>query len=74
MSDALLREVLELTRTGWKNREANPDEQLRQYFSRRDELSIEGNSLMWGIRVVIPPQMRGFILKELNHSHPGIVR
>ena len=29
---------------------------------------------MWGIRVVIPPQMRGFVLKELHQSHPGIVR
>ena len=74
MSDALLREVLEFTRNGWKDKETKRDDQLRPYFSRRDELTIEGNCLMWGIRVVIPPQMRGFVLKELHQSHPGIVR
>ena len=29
---------------------------------------------MWGVRVVIPPKTRGFVLKELHQSHPGIVR
>ena len=29
---------------------------------------------MWGIRVVIPPQMRGCVLNELHQSHPVIVR
>ena len=46
MSDALLREVLEFTRNGWKDKETKRDDQLRPYFSR-DELSIEGNCLMW---------------------------
>ena len=55
MSDALLREVLEFTRNGWKDKETKRDDQLRPYFSQRDELSIEGNCLMWGIRVIIPP-------------------
>ena len=50
MSDALLREVLEFTRNRWKDKETKRDDQLRPYFSRRDELSIEGNCLMWGIQ------------------------
>ena len=36
MSDALLREVLEFTRNGWKDKETKPDDQLRPYFSQRD--------------------------------------
>ena len=36
MSDALLREVLEFTRNGWKDKVTKPDDQLRPYFSRRD--------------------------------------
>ena len=40
MSDALLREVLEFTRNGWKDKETKRDDQLRPCFSRREELSI----------------------------------
>eukprot|EP00731_Ephydatia_muelleri_P000773 Em0001g773a len=70
MSDALLRQV---TKDGW-NKTGRVDDQLRPYFNRREELSTEGNCLMWGIKAVIPPGMRQHILKELHQSHPGIVR
>ena len=51
-----------------------PDDAQRPYFSRRDELSIEGNCLLWGGRVIIPPQGRKLVLEELHVSHPGIER
>ena len=73
MSDALLRQVMEFTKDGW-NKTSRVDDQLRPYFNRREELSTEGNCLMWGIKAVIPPGMRQHILKELHQSHPGIVR
>ncbi|KAL5486807.1 hypothetical protein EMCRGX_G019337 [Ephydatia muelleri] len=73
MSDALLRQVLKFTKDGW-NKTGRVDDQLRPYFNRREELSTEGNCLMWGIKAVIPPGMRQHILKELHQSHPGIVR
>eukprot|EP00731_Ephydatia_muelleri_P009634 Em0005g220a len=73
MSDALLRQVLKFTKDGW-NKAGRVDDQLRPYFNRREELSTEGNCLMWGIKAVIPPGMRQHILKELHQSHPGIVR
>ncbi|KAL5491837.1 hypothetical protein EMCRGX_G017202 [Ephydatia muelleri] len=72
MSDALLRQVLKFTKDGW-NKTGRVDDQLRPYFNRREELSTEGNFLMWGIKAVIPPGMRQHILKELHQSHPGIV-
>eukprot|EP00731_Ephydatia_muelleri_P035601 Em0140g4a len=57
MSDALLRQVLKFTKDGW-NKAGRVDDQLRPYFNRREELSTEGNCLMWGIKAVIPPGMR----------------
>ena len=44
----------------------------RPYYSRRQELSVESNCLLWGNRVIIPPQGRKLILEELHVSHPGI--
>ena len=73
ISDALLRQLLKFTKDGW-NKTGRVDDQLRPYFNRREELSTEGNCLMWGIKAVIPPGMRQHILKELHQSHPGIVR
>eukprot|EP00731_Ephydatia_muelleri_P037281 Em0434g7a len=71
MSDALLRQVLKFTKDGW-NKTGRVDDQLRPYFNRREELSTEGNCLMWGIKAVILPGMRQHILKELHQSHPRI--
>ena len=73
ISDALLRQVLKFTKYGW-NKTGRVDDKLRPYFNRREELSTEGNCLMWGIKAVIPPGMRQHVLKELHQSHPGIVR
>eukprot|EP00731_Ephydatia_muelleri_P019227 Em0012g52a len=67
MSDALLRQVLKFTKDGW-NKTGRVDDQLRPYFNRREELSTEGNCLMWGIKAVIPPGMRQHILNELHQG------
>ena len=62
-----------LTQHGWPNNFCtSPD--LKPYFTRRQELSIEQGCLMWGMRTVIPPSLRPPILEELHRAHPGIAR
>ena len=69
----LLAKALLLTQNGWPvNRCADPD--LKPYFTRRLELSVEQGCLMWGLRTVIPPSLRQTILTELHEGHPGIAR
>ena len=69
----LLAKALLLTQNGWPiNRCADPD--LKPYFTRRHELSVEQGCLMWGLRTVIPPSLRQTILTELHEGHPGITR
>ena len=48
--DGLLSKVMQYTRNGWPDKASK--ELMR--FHRRDEITIEGNCLMWGIRVIIP--------------------
>ena len=42
--------------------------ELKSYFERKDELSVEDGCLLWGNRVIIPPACR---TKVLSYSHQG---
>ena len=57
---------------GWPK--YNPDEDLKDYFSRRRELTVDQVCILWGLRVVIPPRYRERLVKELHQEHTGIVR
>ena len=38
------------------------------------EIKVEDGCLLWGMRVIVPYRLRCLVLKELHHTHPGIVR
>ena len=46
--------------------------ELKPYYNRCNELTIQSNCLMWGIRVVVPQRFRRKVLDELHTSHFGI--
>ena len=50
------------------------DPDLKPYYIQRHQLSTEQSCLIWGLRVIIPPNLREPILKELHWSHPGVAR
>ena len=70
--DAVFSRVRQYLLLGW------PDQQLGEEFkpftSRKDELSLQDGCILWGSRVVIPPQGREAVLEELHESHPGICK
>ena len=66
---ALLSQVMRYTRDGWPDRLPTERLDLQPYFSRRNELSLDGDVLLWGIRVIIPKQFRAEILDELHTDH-----
>ena len=41
-------------------------------YSRKLEISIEQDCIIWGNRVVIPSALRDKVLKDLHQSHPGM--
>ena len=45
---------------------------MNPYVSKNDELSVEDGCILWGTRVVVPPQLRSRVLYELHEGHPGI--
>jgi hypothetical protein len=70
--DPTLAKVLHFVKSGWPGKETSV--QLRPYAARKHELSVEDNCLLWGSRVIIPPQAQKAVLEELHETHVGMQR
>ena len=70
--DPILRQVTHYIHNGWKDK--NTDDNVRPYFSRRNELSTYERCILWGSRVWIPKPGGEKLLNLLHEGHPGIVR
>ena len=69
MKDPELVKVLNFVQEGWPVDASCSD----AYKKKRNELSVERGTLLWGMRIVVPPTLRTQVLKELHSSHVGIV-
>ena len=72
-TDPILSLVHQSVLAGWKVHQGK-EESLRPYWTRREELSVQGGCVLWGSRVIIPEKLRMTVLKELHDVHPGISR
>lgn len=72
INDPVISLVINIVNCGWP--EACESEELRPYFQRKDELVVEDNVLLWGLRVVIPTKHRKDVLALLHDTHIGVVR
>ena len=70
-NDPTLARVKKLVLQGWVD---TKDPLIQPYQHRKDELSVQDGCLLWGCRVIVPPQGRGKVLEELHTAHPGISR
>ncbi|XP_060110491.1 uncharacterized protein K02A2.6-like, partial [Heteronotia binoei] len=68
----ILSRVLDWVVRGWP--EGNMGEEFKPYKTRREELTAHKGCLLWGSRVVVPPQLQKRVLESLHETHPGIVR
>ena len=68
--DSVLGKVHQFVMSG--GLEECPDENLKPYQNRRNELSCEQDCVLWGTRVIIPPILRGKMLGQLHWKHPGV--
>ena len=72
--DPILSTVHWLTLNGWPNTRRHVPRIAHNYWDFRDELSIEGDLLMKGERIIIPTMCRDSILADLHKSHEGANR
>ncbi|XP_048775245.2 uncharacterized protein K02A2.6-like [Ostrea edulis] len=74
VKDTTLKVVYDMNASGWPASANNLNEALKAYFTRRNEISIYQGCLFWGIRVIIPQNIRSRVLEELHEGHSGIVK
>ena len=67
-TDPLLSKVVTYLDCGWP---MSVDGDLKPFFHRKDELSIEKGCVLWGSRVIIPKEGRESLLNELHREHMG---
>lgn len=71
-SDEILKLVIEYVQNGdWPN---HISDKIKPYFSKKEELTVESEILMWGYKVVVPRNLKNLLLTELHRSHMGIVK
>ena len=73
IADPVLSKVIKRVVEGWES-DISKNEDMKPYWTRKEELTVEGGCLLWGGRVVIPESLRESVLLELHDVHPGITR
>lgn len=70
--DLVLLKVKDYTISGWPQHVS--DENLKPYFKKRNELSVEQNCILLGNKVIIPKSLQKEVLDLFHEQHNGIVR
>ena len=68
--DPVLSKVYDYVAVGWPSHV--DEDEIKPYFYRRNELSVDSGCLLWGLRVIIPPVWRQQLLKDLHTQHLGM--
>ena len=66
--DPILSQVYSYAARGWPDTAHSIPEKVKPFFNKRLQLSITNGCLLWGLRVVIPPQYREAVLKLLHED------
>nr|XP_037272788.1 uncharacterized protein K02A2.6-like [Rhipicephalus microplus] len=56
----------------WSGCQINLGSEGRPYDTRFHEMSVQGNCLLWGNRVIVPKSLQKEVLQLLHESHPGL--
>ena len=72
--DPTLSKVFWFVQTSWPDSDSDLGEEFRPYKARIGELNLQDGCVMWGSRVVIPPQGRKRVLDLLHEGHSGETR
>ena len=71
-TDCILSKVLLYLQKGWPD--VCPSDDIKPYWTKQNELSLQDNCILWGNRVVVPLQGRQQLLHELHEGHFGIAK
>lgn len=67
-----MRRLKAIIQSGWPEEKDQVPQDIRMYFTFRDELTVEDDMIFKGMRLVIPTSLRAEIKQKLHASHMGI--
>lgn len=73
-NDSVLQEIQNCVIDGWPQDKWNVSQQVRPYWSFRDEISCVDGILFKGEKIMIPNALRKDMLCTVHQSHLGIVK
>ena len=73
-ADKDLLTVMQFVSNGWPSSKTDVASGIRVYYNFRTELSVVGQCVLRGCRVVIPSTLRQSLLELAHEGHPGVAR
>ena len=70
-TDPVLKQVFRFIKDGWPTKS---HEDFSPYRRWTNELTVEGDCILWGTRVVVPQKYQEKVLTELHTGHCGMSR
>lgn len=70
--DTSLQSLKEVITNGWPKEKFMVPEDVKQYFSLRDEITSENDILFRGDRIIVPEKLRLNLMNRVHTSHLGI--
>jgi len=64
--DRILRQVMSWTQQGWPE---TVDDAFRPYWTKRNDMRVVSNCLLWNSRVVVPQELQSQVLASPYTSH-----
>ena len=71
-SDPEVTAIRNIIIEGWPDSAKQLPKNLREFWSCKDELSVEDGLVLKGERVLIPTAMRSYILRNIHAGHQGM--
>ena len=72
--DNHLQKLIHFIITGWPYSKDKISEELKSYWSYRDELAVIDGIMLKGMCIIIPNSLRQQVLNQLHINHMGIVK
>lgn len=71
--DETLSYIVEFLKNGWPKK-CDRDEELKQYFKLKNDIILENGLIYLGMRLIVPRELKNYIVKKLHSTHLGITK
>ena len=72
--DPVLKKIKEYALNGWPNHKSKCDENLKSYYTNRNDIFIDDDILFYEERIMVPFSMIPNMLSQLHEPHFGITK